>query len=103
MNSSQSEKRKKDLLAKIVLEEHRGRELSKIVNKLLPDPKKTAVEKSSGTRKVLSPICTLADCWVCNYLQTNRSISYCYFQIILLFAEGKSELTIQLICLLPEE
>ncbi|KAF5476607.1 hypothetical protein F2P56_003343 [Juglans regia] len=47
----QSEKRKKDLLAKIVLEERRGRELSKIVNKLLPDPKKTAVEKPSGTRK----------------------------------------------------
>ncbi|XP_040985765.1 uncharacterized protein LOC121234032 isoform X2 [Juglans microcarpa x Juglans regia] len=47
----QSEKRKKDLLSKIVLEERRGRELSKIVNKLLPDPKKTAVEKPSGTRK----------------------------------------------------
>ncbi|KAG6634993.1 uncharacterized protein LOC122281325 [Carya illinoinensis] len=47
----QTEKRKKDLLAKIVLEERRGRELSKIVNKLLPDPKKTAVEKPSGNRK----------------------------------------------------
>ncbi|KAG6683881.1 hypothetical protein I3842_12G034900 [Carya illinoinensis] len=47
----QSEKRKKDLLAKMVLEEHRDRELSKIVNKLLPDPKKPAVEKPSQARK----------------------------------------------------
>ncbi|KAG6700960.1 hypothetical protein I3842_08G140200 [Carya illinoinensis] len=49
--NSQSEKRKKDLLAKMVLEEHRDWELSKIVNKLLLDPKKTTVEKPSQARK----------------------------------------------------
>lgn len=50
--NSQSEKCKKDLLAKMVLEEHRDQELSKIVNKLLPDPKKTDVERPSPARKV---------------------------------------------------
>ncbi|GMY15055.1 NKAP family protein CG6066 [Fagus crenata] len=56
----QSEKRKQDLLAKMVLEEQRGRELSKIVKEmlpdpkkkeLLPDPKKNAVEKPARARK----------------------------------------------------
>ncbi|KAI4343643.1 hypothetical protein L6164_010971 [Bauhinia variegata] len=47
----QSEKCKHDLLAEIVLEEQRGRELSKIVNELLPDTKNNAVEKPSKTRK----------------------------------------------------
>jgi hypothetical protein len=59
--TSQSEKRKQDLLAKMVLEEQRGRELSKIVKEmlpdpkkkeLLPDPKKNAVEKPARARKV---------------------------------------------------
>ena len=61
--TSQSEKRKQDLLAKIVLEEQRGRGLSKIVKEmlpdtkkkeLLPDPKKNAVEKPARARRVLS-------------------------------------------------
>ncbi|XP_010646337.1 uncharacterized protein LOC100249354 isoform X2 [Vitis vinifera] len=48
----QSEKRKQDLLAEILLEEQRGRELSKIVKELLPDSKDTAsVEKPSRARK----------------------------------------------------
>ncbi|XP_040988838.1 uncharacterized protein LOC121236471 isoform X2 [Juglans microcarpa x Juglans regia] len=58
----QSEKRKKDLLAKMVLEEHRDRELSKIVNKLLPDPKKTAVEKPSQARKRSSDRSRMSKC-----------------------------------------
>jgi hypothetical protein len=52
--NSQSEKRKQDLLADIVLEEQRGRELSKTVKELLPEPKKTATGKPSRARKVLS-------------------------------------------------
>lgn len=61
--TSQSEKRKQDLLAKIVLEEQRGWGLSKIVKEmlpdtkkkeLLPDPKKNAVEKPARARRVLS-------------------------------------------------
>ncbi|OVA04139.1 hypothetical protein BVC80_1501g3 [Macleaya cordata] len=48
----QSEKRKQDLLAEIVEEEQRGRELSKIVKDLLPDPKSTAIpQKPSRARK----------------------------------------------------
>ncbi|KAF8414331.1 hypothetical protein HHK36_002332 [Tetracentron sinense] len=48
----QSEKRKQDLLAEIVVEEQRGKELSKIVRELLPDPKETAVrEKPLRARK----------------------------------------------------
>lgn len=47
----QSEKRKQELLAEIVLEEQRGRELSKIVQELLPDPKVSVVEKPSRARK----------------------------------------------------
>lgn len=57
---AQSEKRKQDLLAKTVLEEQRGRGLSKIVKEmlpdtkkkeLLPDPKKNAVEKPARARR----------------------------------------------------
>lgn len=48
----QSEKRKQDLLAEIVLEDQRGKELSKIVKELLPDPKNnTVLEKPSRARK----------------------------------------------------
>lgn len=45
-------KRKQDLLAEIVLEEQRGRELSKIVKELLTDPKNTVLEKPTRARKV---------------------------------------------------
>ncbi|XP_030940500.1 NKAP family protein CG6066 [Quercus lobata] len=47
----QSEKHKQDLLAKRVLEEQRGRELSKIVKEMLPDTKKNAVEKPARARR----------------------------------------------------
>ncbi|KAJ4828651.1 hypothetical protein Tsubulata_044073 [Turnera subulata] len=47
----ESEKRKQDLLAEIVLEEQRGKELSKIVKEMLPDSKSAAVEKPVRTRK----------------------------------------------------
>ncbi|XP_057465144.1 uncharacterized protein LOC130754884 [Actinidia eriantha] len=47
-----SEKRKQDLLAEIVMEEQRGRELSKIVRELHPDPKSsTMAGKPSRSRK----------------------------------------------------
>ncbi|XP_050226059.1 uncharacterized protein LOC126675460 isoform X2 [Mercurialis annua] len=46
-----SEKRKQDLLAEILLEEQRGRELSKMVKELLPEPKNNIVEKPFRTRK----------------------------------------------------
>ncbi|KAE8667938.1 DELLA protein GAI1-like [Hibiscus syriacus] len=46
-----SEKRKQDLLAKILLEEQHGREISKIVKELLPEPKNTIVEKPLQARK----------------------------------------------------
>jgi hypothetical protein len=52
----QSEKRKQDLLAKLLLEEQHGRDISKIVKELLSDPKNTVVEKPSRARKVLSPL-----------------------------------------------
>ncbi|KAL6973089.1 hypothetical protein U1Q18_027262 [Sarracenia purpurea var. burkii] len=49
----QSEKRKQDLLAEIVLEEQRGRELSKIVRELHSDPKSSTIaEKPSRSKKV---------------------------------------------------
>lgn len=48
----QSEKRKQDLLAEILLEEQHGRELSKVVKDLLPDPKNSVVEKPLRARKV---------------------------------------------------
>lgn len=62
----QSEKRKQELLAEILLEEQRGRELSKIVQELLPDPKVSVVEKPSRARKVnisflFSPFCSMLD------------------------------------------
>ncbi|TXG51318.1 hypothetical protein EZV62_023842 [Acer yangbiense] len=47
----QSEKRKQDLLAEIVLEEQHGRELSKIVKEMLPDPKTSVVENPQRARK----------------------------------------------------
>ncbi|KAE8663483.1 hypothetical protein F3Y22_tig00112957pilonHSYRG00016 [Hibiscus syriacus] len=47
----QSEKRRKDLLAEILLEEQHGRELSKIVKELLAVPKNTNFEKQLRARK----------------------------------------------------
>ncbi|OIV98175.1 hypothetical protein TanjilG_11572 [Lupinus angustifolius] len=47
----QSEKRKQDLLAEVVFEEQRGRELSKIVNDLIPATKNDSIQKPSRTRK----------------------------------------------------
>ncbi|GFZ11949.1 hypothetical protein Acr_23g0003340 [Actinidia rufa] len=47
-----SEKRKQDLLVEIVMEEQRGRELSKIVRELHPDPKSSTIAgKPSRSRK----------------------------------------------------
>ncbi|CAK7336642.1 unnamed protein product [Dovyalis caffra] len=46
-----SEKRKQDLLAKLLLEEQHGRDISKIVKELLSDPKNTVVEKPLRARK----------------------------------------------------
>ncbi|MBA0830989.1 hypothetical protein Goarm_015482 [Gossypium armourianum] len=45
------EKRRQDLLAEILLEEQHGRELSKIVKELLPEPKSSIVEKPVRARK----------------------------------------------------
>ncbi|KAM7483426.1 hypothetical protein LguiB_008009 [Lonicera macranthoides] len=51
-NFQGSEKRKQDLLAEIVLEEQRGKELSKIVRELLPDSKRSSVaQKPLQSRK----------------------------------------------------
>ncbi|XP_057437868.1 uncharacterized protein LOC130730012 [Lotus japonicus] len=47
----QSEKRKQDLLAEIVFEEQRGRELSKIVNELVPASKINSIQKPARARK----------------------------------------------------
>lgn len=47
----QSEKRKQDLLAEIVLEEQHSRELSKIVKELLPEPKNISPDRPSRTRR----------------------------------------------------
>ncbi|CAI0446353.1 unnamed protein product [Linum tenue] len=46
-----SERRKQDLLAEILKEEQHGRELSKIVKELLPDPKDNVAERPLRTRK----------------------------------------------------
>ncbi|XP_021286896.1 uncharacterized protein LOC110418480 [Herrania umbratica] len=46
-----SEKRRQDLLAEILLEEKHGRELSKIVKELLPEPNNSSVEKPLRARK----------------------------------------------------
>ncbi|XP_019414237.1 PREDICTED: uncharacterized protein LOC109326049 isoform X2 [Lupinus angustifolius] len=51
MRTEQSEKRKQDLLAEVVFEEQRGRELSKIVNDLIPATKNDSIQKPSRTRK----------------------------------------------------
>ncbi|XP_027334471.1 uncharacterized protein LOC113849066 isoform X2 [Abrus precatorius] len=47
----QSEKRKQDLLAEIVFEEQRGRELSQIVKELIPAKEDNPIQKPSRTRK----------------------------------------------------
>ncbi|KAL8111605.1 hypothetical protein AgCh_019358 [Apium graveolens] len=48
----QSEKRKQELLAEMLLEEQRGKELSKIVKELLPQPRNNIIEqKPLRTRK----------------------------------------------------
>ncbi|ESW09934.1 hypothetical protein PHAVU_009G168300 [Phaseolus vulgaris] len=47
----QSEKRKQELLAEIVYEEQRGRELSKIVNELIPSKEDNHIQNPSTTRK----------------------------------------------------
>ncbi|KAL5077786.1 hypothetical protein RYX36_016770 [Vicia faba] len=47
----QSEKQKQDLLAEIVFEEQRGRELSKIVNELSPPKKTNFLPEPPRTRK----------------------------------------------------
>lgn len=48
----QSEKRKQELLAEMLLEEQRGKELSKIVKELLPQPRNNTIEqKPLRTRK----------------------------------------------------
>lgn len=50
----QSEKRKRDLLSEIVLEEQRSRELSKIVKELLPERNNSVrTEKPPQSRRVL--------------------------------------------------
>ncbi|XVF11586.1 hypothetical protein REPUB_Repub08aG0039800 [Reevesia pubescens] len=46
-----SEKHRQDLLAEILLEEQHGRELSKIVKELLPEPKNFIIEKPLLARK----------------------------------------------------
>ena len=55
----QSEKRRQDLLAEILLEEQHGREISKIVKELLPEPKNTIVEKPVRAGKVQLPLTVL--------------------------------------------
>lgn len=47
----ESEKRKQELLAEIMLEEERGKELKKIVGELLPHPKSTPVKRTARGRK----------------------------------------------------
>lgn len=47
----ESEKRKQELLAEIMLEEERGKELKKIVGDLLPNPKGTPVRRTARGRK----------------------------------------------------
>ncbi|MED6137763.1 hypothetical protein PIB30_067998, partial [Stylosanthes scabra] len=47
----QSQKRKQELLDEMVFEEQRGKELSKIVNELVPATKNNSAQKPSRTRK----------------------------------------------------
>ncbi|XP_021854407.2 uncharacterized protein [Spinacia oleracea] len=47
----ESEKRKQELLAEIMLEEERGKELKKIVGELLPNPKSTPAKRAARGRK----------------------------------------------------
>ncbi|XP_020212892.1 uncharacterized protein LOC109797306 isoform X2 [Cajanus cajan] len=51
METAQSEKRKQDLLAEMVYEEQRGRELSKIVNELIPAKEGNPVKNLPRARK----------------------------------------------------
>ncbi|KAH1112141.1 hypothetical protein GLYMA_04G193600v4 [Glycine max] len=51
METEQSEKRKQDLLAEMVFEEQRGRELSKIVNELIPAKEDNLIQNPSRARK----------------------------------------------------
>lgn len=52
----QSEKRKRDLLAELAVEEQRGLEISRIVRELLPDSAQTTkLAKQSQARKVMYP------------------------------------------------
>lgn len=53
----QSEKRKQDLLAEIVFEEQRGRQLSKIVNELSPPKKSNSIAELPRVRKVQCLYC----------------------------------------------
>lgn len=55
----QSEKRKQELLAEMVFEEQRGRELSKIVNELVPSKEDNPIQNPSRARKVLVTILLL--------------------------------------------
>ncbi|KAL2900726.1 MKL/myocardin-like protein 1 [Bienertia sinuspersici] len=48
----ESEKRKQELLAEIMLEEERGKELQKIVGDLLPNPKSTPVKRPAEDESV---------------------------------------------------
>lgn len=52
----QSEKRKQDLLAEIVFEEQRGRELSKMVKELIPATKTNSIPEPPRGRKVHTSI-----------------------------------------------
>ncbi|XP_057516366.1 uncharacterized protein LOC130797679 isoform X2 [Amaranthus tricolor] len=47
----ESDKRKQELLAEIMLEEERGKELKKIVGELLPNPKSSPVKRTGRGRK----------------------------------------------------
>ncbi|GAV87168.1 hypothetical protein CFOL_v3_30594 [Cephalotus follicularis] len=57
-----SEKRKQDLLAEILLEEQRGREISKIVNELLPEEKNIVEDKPLRTRKRNTDRSCMSEC-----------------------------------------
>lgn len=67
----QSEKRKQDLLAEIVYEEQRGRELSKIVNELIPAKEDNPIQNPSRARKVLVTIVLLVLIMISLYYKLN--------------------------------
>lgn len=59
----ESEKRTQDLLAELAIEEQRGREFSKIVEELLPEPKQTAAPKKPiRTRKKSNDRARMSEC-----------------------------------------